>query len=616
MDEKGLISFWNPAAEKIFGYVAKETIGKNLHLLLAPKRYHQDHLEAFRIFQLTGTGDAIDKTLELEAHHKDGHEIAIELSLSKLQIARSWHTIGIIRDITDRRLAEQALRESEERFRVLHDASFGGILIHDQGIIIDCNHAVSTLTGYSRKELIGMDNLRLVAPSWQDKVRENIQSQYQEAYEIEGIKKDGTIFPVRVIGKAIPFKGKQIRVTEFRDITDWKLAEEERKHLQMQLTQAQKMEAIGTLAGGIAHDFNNVLGAILGYVDLSRAMLPKDSPAIQNLDKAIHGINRATDLVGQILAFSRKKESKKEPLNLCSLIEDSIKLLRPLLPSTITIKKQLQEDAHSLLADATNIHQIIMNLCTNAFHAMEQGGGILTVTLQNLDISPEKSASTPGMTPGPHVCLSVSDTGSGISPEVIAKIFDPYFTTKKVGKGSGMGLSIIHTIVHNYNGTISVDSNPGKGTRFDVILPAIKWNNHILMKEPEEAPGGTEHILLVDDEEQVADMERSILEHLGYTVTVFTDSLKAYSAFQEKPTRYDMVITDQTMPVLTGIDLAQQMLKVRKDIPIVICTGFSSTLSKEKALELGVCGFAMKPLSIIDLARLIRKIFADKTESA
>lgn len=608
MNEKGLISLWNRAAEKIFGFSDREVIGKNLHTLLAPSRYHQEHATAFRKFQQTGEGNAINATLELKACHSDGHEISIELSLSRLHELGSWHTIGIIRDITERKRSEEELRQSEERFRALHDASFGGIVIHDQGVIIDCNQGLSKISGYTRGELIGMDGLQLIAPNWRSVVMEKIRLGHEASYDVEGLRKNGSTYPLSLRGSNIPYKGNEVRVTEFRDITERRQAEEERKQLEDQLMKVQRMEVIGTLAGGVAHDFNNILSAILGNVDLARNLTPTTSPTAKLLDKALTAIQRATLLVNQILAFSRQEDTKRQLLRVAPIIKEAIKLLRPLLPSTIEIIQHIQDDIRPILADPTQIHQILMNLCTNAFHVMELTGGTLTISLKNADFTSADLQKYPGVNPGHFVIITVGDSGPGIAPEVRDRIFDPYFTTKEVGKGTGMGLAIVHGIVKNYEGFMTVNSELGEGTWFNIHLPAVEHAEPAVKVEDRVVTGGSERILLVDDEEIVADMSRSMLEHLGYKVTVFTNSVEAFSVFQNTPLLFDVVITDQTMPAMTGFDLAQRMLTIRPDIPIIICTGYSGTVSEEEAKAKGVRGFAMKPLAIKDISTLIRKV--------
>jgi len=853
--------------------------------------------------------------------------------------------IGHCLDITERKRSEEALRESEERFRLLHNASFGGIVIHDQGVILDCNQGLSDLTGYSREELIGMDGLNLIAPDWRELVRQNIRHRFEQPYDAEGCRKDGTLFPVYIRGTTIPYKGRRVRVTEFRDITDrkqaeaalleseatvrkklqiildpegdigtleladiinapalqtmieqfhritnigggvaildirgkvlvavgwqdictkfhrvhpvasmnckesdtvlsgdisagmskayrcknnlwdiatpiiigdrhlgnvfvgqffyedevidyelfrrqaqqygfnekeylaaldriprWsresveaamsfygslammistlsystiklsralsqkdsalhqldeskafqaslletipipvfykdtegnflgfnrafedfygktkehligktvfdlyphdlakiyydqdaklikqqslqvyeskyqnshgiihdiifhkatlvdthgviigligaiiditerKRAEEESKSLQAQLIQAQKMEAIGTLAGGIAHDFNNILGAILGYSEIAKDTLPEESEAVKHLEKILTAGLRATDLVKQILAFSRQTDAKYIPVKPQLIVPEAIKLLRPSLPATIAIRQNIAVDTPSILADPTQVHQILMNLCTNAYHAMEQDGGTLSVTLMGCELSREDLELQPDVQPGPFVMLSIGDTGQGIASEIRNKIFDPYFTTKEVGKGTGLGLAIIHGIVTSYGGFVTCESEPGKGTVFNVYFPALNMEVTAEVKVVETAPLGTERILLIDDEEMLADLGKAMLERLGYEITALTSSLDALALFQDQPDRFDAVITDHTMPGMTGKDLARRLLQIRPEIPIILCTGDNRLLSERQVEVEGIRGLVIKPFAKTEIATLLRKV--------
>ena len=393
-----------------------------------------------------------------------------------------------------------------------------------------------------------------------------------------------------------------------RDITERKHAVEENKLLQDKLFQAQKMEAIGTLAGGIAHDFNNILGAILGYTEIARDALPPESFAAESLDKVLNASHRAVTLVKQILAFSRHEEIERIPLKPAYIIKEALKLLRPSLPSTVEIKQQIDTTTKPVLADPTQLHQILINLCTNAFHAMEQTGGILAITLKDCELSQENLVNHQKVQPGSFVVLSVSDTGTGIDPDIWGRIFDPYFTTKELGKGTGMGLSIVHGIVTSYGGFITSESEPGKGTMFRVFFPAIKEAIESEVKPVEVALPGTERILFIDDEEDLVKMGKVMLEHLGYEVTIRTSSLEALSDFQNHPHLFDAVITDMTMPGMTGIELARGMLQLRPDLPIILCTGYSALISEEMAKAEGIKGFIMKPFTQVVIAALLRTV--------
>jgi len=399
------------------------------------------------------------------------------------------------------------------------------------------------------------------------------------------------------------------------DITDRKRAEKEKETLQTQLLQAQKMEAIGTLAGGITHDFNNILGAIIGYSEIASDCIPPKSEAIEHLGKVLKASERATTLVKQILAFSRQENIERIPLKPNYIVKEAIKLLRPSLPSTININQKIEVTTRSILADPTQVHQILMNLCTNAFHAMEKTGGTIEITLEDRTLFQEDLQHKPDLLPGAFVLLSVGDTGPGILPEILNKIFDPYFTTKEAGKGTGMGLAIIHGIVTNYGGFVTCESEIGKGTVFEIYFPAIEQRVASEVKSVEVTPPGTEHILLVDDEVMLADLGKTMLERLGYAVTMRTSSLDALAIFHNQPAQFDVVITDQTMPDMTGVDLARQMLGIRPDLPIILCTGHSNLITEEQAKNYGVKGFVMKPFTKKEIAALLRKVLDDKVQA-
>jgi CheY-like chemotaxis protein len=372
------------------------------------------------------------------------------------------------------------------------------------------------------------------------------------------------------------------------------------------------MEAIGTLAGGIAHDFNNILGAIVGYSEMIRDDFPPGSPGIHDINQVLLASHRAKDLVKQILAFSRQAGVRTMPIQPATIIRESIKMLRASLPATIVIKTDIGRNVGNISADPTQLHQIMMNLCTNAFHAMESSGGILKISLRNTVLARGDSGLLPNMVPGNYLHLSIEDSGIGMAPEVRKKIFDPFFTTKEVGKGTGLGLSMVYGIIQGYGGSIHCHSTQGKGTIFDMFLPTVDESAGQEVDLVAAAPQGSERILLVDDEEILAEMGKKKLQRLGYQVTARTKSVEALAAFLEQPDSFDMVITDQTMAELTGVDLARQILKKRPDMPIILCTGYSSLISAEMAADLGIRGFIMKPLVKNELAELIRKLFDEK----
>jgi signal transduction histidine kinase/ActR/RegA family two-component response regulator len=393
-----------------------------------------------------------------------------------------------------------------------------------------------------------------------------------------------------------------------------KRIEEEKARIENQLRQAQKMEAIGTLAGGIAHDFNNILAPIIGYTEMTLNDVPQSSPMHYDLKQVLKAAHRARDLVRQILSFSRhRKEQQRTPVNISTIVKEALKLLRASLPSSIEIRQDVQEGM--ALADATQIHQVLINLCTNADHAMG-GSGMLDVSLKEVALSSNDlsslSMSTMDLNPGSYLKLSVSDTGHGMDASTMQRIFDPYFTTKEVGKGSGLGLSVVHGIVKRHEGMIGVRSEPGKGSAFEVYIPKIESRPDKTGEIHLALPKGTEHILIVDDEQMVADIGVIMLERLGYRVTAKTNALEALDVFRARPEEFDLIITDYTMPHMNGIDLARELLLLRPDIPVILCTGFSEKVTDQAAKDVGIRGSAMKPLDRRQLAELVRSALDNK----
>jgi signal transduction histidine kinase len=400
--------------------------------------------------------------------------------------------------------------------------------------------------------------------------------------------------------------------TRALEIANEKLKKEmaERKRTETQLRQAQKMEAIGTLAGGIAHDFNNILFPIMGYTEMTLKNLPDDSRIRRNLEGVLKAATRAKDLVRQILAFSRHTDLKQKYLMIQPIIKEALKLLRATLPATIEIREDINKECGPVFASPTQIHQIMMNLCANAYHAMRETGGVLEVKLTDIRLGPEDIPFYPAVSSGSYLKLSVSDTGHGMTKDIMEKIFDPYFTTKDTGEGTGLGLSVVHGIVRNHNGHITVYSEPGKGTVFHIYLPLFTetFITPDVMPEEEQPPGGNEKILLIDDEEQIVDMEREMLEHLGYHVTGITKSLEALEVFRRAKDDFDLVITDMTMSHMTGAELSREILRIRPDIPIILCTGFSELVTEEKARKMGIREYVMKPMLRSEIAVAIRRV--------
>jgi nitrogen-specific signal transduction histidine kinase/ActR/RegA family two-component response regulator len=402
-------------------------------------------------------------------------------------------------------------------------------------------------------------------------------------------------------------------MTIFRDITDYIKAVEDKKMVQKQLMQAQKMESIGNLAGGIAHDFNNILSSIIGFAELALDDAPEGTPLEESLQEVFWAGKRARDLVKQILAFARQSDEKRSPLQPSIIIKEALKFIRSTIPATIEIRQRL--DSNSLImANATQLHQVLMNLFTNAAHAMEDAGGELEVSLKDVVMDKVEALNDLGLRQGGYVEIKVSDTGTGIGPEAMGRIFDPYFTTKGPGEGSGMGLAIAHGIVESYGGRITVQSRLGKGTTFTLYLPVTGKRTALRSHAPEALPSGTERILLVDDEDYIVKLGSKILQRLGYSVTTRTSSLEALELFRAKPDAFDLLITDMSMPNMTGDRLSIEVLNIRPHLPIILCTGYSQKMSEEAASEIGIKAFAYKPMVKAELAKTVRRVL-DEAQS-
>ncbi|MBU4316327.1 MAG: PAS domain S-box protein [Proteobacteria bacterium] len=517
-------------------------------------------------------------------------------------------------DITQRKKTEEKLRESEERFRRIAENAKDMIyrMVLPDGHYEYVSPASLDIFGYTPDEFYESPVLiqNIIHPDWTGYFQEqwaNLQNGLMPpVYEYQAIHKSGEIRWIHQRNVLVKNdRGEPLAIEGIvTDVSQAKRAGEEKVKLEADLKQAHKMEALGTLAGGIAHDFNNILAAIIGFSELAREDSPESSRVREEIEEVIRAGKRARDLVKHILAFSRKTEQNRFPVKIQPLVEESLNLLRASIPSTIEIRQDLDPRCGNIMADPTQIHQVIMNLCTNAAQAMDERGGILEVTLR-----PEDLANIHVGEPGPYIKLTVKDTGMGIDKDAMDKIFDPYFTTKPYGKGSGMGLAVVHGIVTAHQGLITVESTPGTGTAFHVFFPEsseVSRNEDMAAEIPPMK--GVESILVVDDEKSIIDMTRHRLERLGYRVSARTDSLEALDLFRSSPEAFDLVITDQTMPKMTGEQLAEELLKIRKNIPIILCTGFSSKMNSQKATSMGIKAFLMKPVDSHELATSIRRV--------
>jgi len=514
--------------------------------------------------------------------------------LEVMDLADSFHSMVI--NIQDR---EQRLKDSEQRYRMLFERSNDGIYVIDRhtGQYLDANEAGLRLTGRSLIELKELTTFDVTPDGAKDRLDTMAISNRTENFgQVRYHRPDGSTRIALVT--TLPVDRETI-IGMARDITD-ELA------LEDQLRQGQKMEAIGTLAGGIAHDFNNILAAILGYSELILGELPPDD-SNRNKVEAIHSSGeRARDLVAQILAFSRKDEQVRAPVELNLLIKDALMLPRPAIPTTIEIQTVITSKCQ-VMGDPTRLHQIIMNLCTNAYQAMFKTGGTLKITLSTTHLS-GSDALLAQLPEGGYSKLVITDTGIGIPAENIERIFDPYFTTKEVGKGTGLGLAAIHGIVQSHEGNILVESEVEKGTRFIVYLPLTGDSCRIENGPESEMIGGQERILMVDDEQDILNIQKAILEKIGYDVTAESDGENALALFASQPDAFDLIVADMTMPHMSGDKLAADLLEIRPDIPIILCTGYSELMNEEKAAAMGVKGFLTKPVSVRDFAKVVRRV--------
>ncbi|GBC63578.1 hypothetical protein DENIS_4576 [Desulfonema ishimotonii] len=519
--------------------------------------------------------------------------------------------VGVMIDISERKQAETDLKQSHALLMSLINSIRDLIFYKDKkGVYMGCNDAFTQFAGAERERIIGSTDLDLfpqeLAVLFQKQDRLMLASGAPLSNEEWIVYPDGRRVLVETL--KTPYYGPDGELIGLigvsRDITARKQADEEKRRFENQLSQARKMESLGTLAGGIAHDFNNILSAIIGYTEITLADISGPSHAKENLKKVLQAGERARALVQQILAFSRQSEADLKPVRMRDIVTEVLRLLRASLPSTIEIQEDIRSDGE-IMADPTQIHQVMMNLCTNAAHAMSESGGKLGVTLTNV-LPDEHFADSP---PGHYLRLTVSDTGHGIPRTVMERIFDPFFTTKKKGEGTGMGLAVVHGIVKGYGGTITAYSEPGSGATFDVFIPALTGK---AAGDDDRAPlllRGNERILFVDDEPYQVDMARQMLTFLGYHAEAMTDSTEALERIRMAPDDFDLIITDMTMPRMTGDVLASRILAIRPDMPVILCTGYNERITDEKARDLGVRAFILKPISMRELAQVIRKAF-------
>jgi len=584
----------------IFGYTqAEEILNRSfLHLV------HPDERDwVLELSERRAKDDSVPSRYECKGIKKNGDPIFVEVSVARTSYRGEAVSLGFFRDTTKRRKAE------EERILLaaaIEHASESVLITDLNGSIQYVNPICEEITGYLKDELIGQNPGIFQSGKHERSFYQSLWANLNQGRMWKGHfvnkRKDGSLYEEdATISPVINEAGKITNyVAVKRDAT-----EDIRR--EKQLRQARKMEAIGTLAGGIAHDFNNILSAVIGYSEIALDRIQNDEKLKDHLQEILNAGVRARDLVKQILTFSRQSEQEMQPVKVKLIVKEVLKLLRASLPATIEIRQTIESDG-IVMADPTQIHQILMNLCTNAAHAMRQKGGLLSVSLTDLQVTASMADRYPGAAPGPYQVLAVGDTGHGMSADVVEKIFDPFFTTKAKEEGTGMGLSVVDGIVKGHGGLITVESEPGKGTKFQVYFPIARKSGRLEAEIIGPLPSGDEHILLVDDEKPLADIGRLMLERQGYRVTTRTSSIEALELFKAKADHFDLVLTDLMMPNMTGLELARELLKIRPDIATILCTGFSENLTEETLHAAGIRALLLKPMTAHELAHAVRKV--------
>ncbi len=619
-DRQSRIIFMNQYGLDLFGFSEDELIGKEVvgTIVAETDRSGRDLTAMIEDILLHPKKYLLNKN---ENICKDGSSLWIQWSNKAIVDSDGSFlemlSVGI--DITAQVVAEKKLRQREKLYQALFKGSFDAHLLSKDGIYIDCNQAALTFLGRSRKEVIGhpmgsfSPEMQHDGISTRERVQEVIERTARgEIVEIEWVVTESGSGKLRfseIKAESVETEEGEIIHISLRDVTEQRVLREE-------LRQRQKLEAIGTLAGGIAHDFNNILMAIMGYTELVQMKLGRESSVDSELEQIRTASVRAKDLVSQILTFSRKAEQAKQSIQISLVAREALQLLRSSIPSTIEIKEQI-EAKNFVLADPTQIHRVIVNLCTNANLAMTDERGILRISLQDMTVNSHRQTVTmdTNLAPGNYVVLEVEDTGCGISPEIKNKLFDPYFTTREHGQGSGMGLAVVHGIVQSHHGIITVDSGKDQGALFRLYFPAIaKTVGENSQKESSgsqaalpDRPKG--NILLAEDEECIRELISDFLTEKGHSVTTCADGEQALEELSKTATDWDLLITDQTMPKMTGMQLSEKVQQIRPGLPIILCTGYSQTVDMEISRQLGFHAIIEKPISLYKMLAEIEKAF-------
>jgi PAS domain S-box-containing protein len=608
-DTSGRAVLVNPAAEMLIGTRQEEAAGRKASGLFDIVKEGTDEKNENPVDYVlrTGTPYRLTNRTVLIAGNQDKKYIELGAEPIRDRHDKIMGVVLVIRDVTRRKQRENMLKQSEEKHRtIIQNMEEGYYEVDLAGNITSFNEAMAGILDYVPEQLSGINYREFFLEPFHEtvaatfkRVLESGKPEQISGWEV--LRRDGTTRSIDVsISPVLDSGGKPSGFRGIvRDVT-------ERNKLEEQLRQAAKMEAIGTLAGGIAHDFNNILYVIMGFTELATDRLAKGSKLNSHLQQVLAAANRAKALVDQILTFSRQRAQKRQVIQTSPILKETLKFLRASVPSTVEIREKIEADVETIVGDPTQVHQVLMNLCTNAAHAMRENGGVLGVRLDNRSPDGDRSIGGPNGEPEHYLRLTVTDTGHGMTPDVLERVFEPYFTTKGKSEGTGLGLSVVHGIVKSHGGLMKVHSEVGKGSSFEVYLPVVRVQpDRFECDNTPRADGAGEHILLVDDEPAVIEMGSQMLQRLGYRVSGHCESPDALALFREDPRRFDLVITDLTMPKMTGKELALELRRVRPDIPIILCTGFSESVSEEQVQKLGFSAIVTKPVSPRDMAAKI-----------